>query len=165
MRVTAPLRTTTQPANQAWPRLSVRITAPLQTTCKSGVAKVVSEDYSSPSNHHTTCKTGMAKAVSEDYRSPSNKHNLRICYREECQLPPFQSGPSRAMDVGYLPPNPTPRKLLFLDSGGGFLLACEDFGRMLDSLLLACALSICFLVEIRSSTLIPLFRPGSVHSG
>ena len=100
--------------------------------------------------NHTTCKSGMAKAVSEDYSSPSNKHNLRICYREECQLPPFQSGPSRAMDVGYLPPNPTPRKLLFLDSGGGFLLACEDFGRMLDSLLLACALSICFLVEIRS---------------
>ena len=47
--------------------------------------------------------------------------------------------------------------------GGGFSLACEDFRRMFDNSFPACAF---FLkVEISSCKLIPLFRPGSVHSG
>ena len=44
---------------------------------------------------------------------------------------------------------------------GGFFLACEDFGRMFDSSFPTCAF---FKVEISLCTLIPLFRPGSVHS-
>ena len=48
--------------------------------------------------------------------------------------------------------------------GGGFFLACEDFGRMFDHSFPACALFF-FEVEISSRTLIPLFMPGSVHSG
>ena len=47
--------------------------------------------------------------------------------------------------------------------GGGFFLACEDFGRMFDNSFPACAFF--FKVEINSRTLIPLFRPGLVHSG
>ena len=61
----------------------------------------------------------------------------------------------------------------------GFFLVCEDFGRIFDNLFLACAffvlfvllsllfcLFVCsFLVGISSRTLIPLFRPGSVHNG
>ena len=57
---------------------------------------------------------------------------------------------------------------------GAFFLACEDLGRMFDNSFSACAFSfilfyfICLfilLMEISSCTLIPLFRPGSVHSG
>ena len=50
---------------------------------------------------------------------------------------------------------------------GGFFLACEDFGRMLDHSFPACAFFICFFpeVEISSRTLIPNFMPGSVHGG
>ena len=43
--------------------------------------------------------------------------------------------------------------------GGGSFLPCEDFGRMFDHSFPA------FYVEISLHTLIPLFRPGSVHSG
>ena len=52
--------------------------------------------------------------------------------------------------------------------GGGFSFACEDFGRMLDKSFSACAFFFSFFlfeVEISSRTLIPFFRPGSVHSG
>ena len=49
--------------------------------------------------------------------------------------------------------------------GGGFFLACVDFGRMLDPSFPACAAFFFFKVKISSRTLIPLFRPGSVHSG
>ena len=49
------------------------------------------------------------------------------------------------------------------EDGGGLFLACKDFGRMFDNSFLACALF--FKVEINLRTLIPLFRPGSVHSG
>ena len=54
---------------------------------------------------------------------------------------------------------------------------CEDFGRMFVNSFPTCAVffSFCFVlffvvvvvfvVEITSRTLIPLFRPGSVHSG
>ena len=49
--------------------------------------------------------------------------------------------------------------------GGGFFLAFEDFGRMFDNLLPACAFKKIFLVEISSRTLITLFVPGSVHNG
>ena len=49
-------------------------------------------------------------------------------------------------------------------SGGSFLLACEDFGRMLDNSFPACAFFF-FKVEISSHALFPLFKPGSVHSG
>ena len=51
---------------------------------------------------------------------------------------------------------------------GGFFLVCENFGRMFDHSFAACAvvyLFIYFEVEISSGTLIPLFVPGSVHSG
>ena len=49
----------------------------------------------------------------------------------------------------------------------GFFLACEDFGRMFDNSSPACAFFFLFSfkVEISSRTLIPLFRPESVHSG
>ena len=60
---------------------------------------------------------------------------------------------------------------------GGFLLACEDFGRMFDHLFPACAFflsfrfffssffsSSLFEVEISSRTPVPLFMPESVHS-
>ena len=42
-----------------------------------------------------------------------------------------------------------------------FFLACKDFGRMFDHLLPICT----FFFFFRLLTLIPLFRPGSVHSG
>ena len=48
--------------------------------------------------------------------------------------------------------------------GGGFFLACKDLGRMFDNSFPACAFFF-FKVEISSHTLIPLLRPGSVHSG
>ena len=50
---------------------------------------------------------------------------------------------------------------------GGFLLAWEDLGRMFNNSFPASAffLSFFFEVEISSRTLIPLFKPGSVHSG
>ena len=48
--------------------------------------------------------------------------------------------------------------------GGGFSLACEDFGRMFDHSFLACFLFFFFKEEISSRTLIPVFMPGSVHS-
>ena len=44
-------------------------------------------------------------------------------------------------------------------------LTCEDFERMFDNSLPACAFLYFFLVEISLRTLFPLFRPGSVHSG
>ena len=46
---------------------------------------------------------------------------------------------------------------------GGFFLACKDFGRMFDYSFPTCTFF--FKVEISLRTLIPLFRPGSVHSG
>ena len=48
--------------------------------------------------------------------------------------------------------------------GGGVFLTFKDLGRMFDNLFHACAFFF-FLVEISSHTLIPLLRPGSVHSG
>ena len=49
----------------------------------------------------------------------------------------------------------------------GFFLACEDLVRMFDHLFYANALFYLFIVEVETSspTLIPLFRPESVHSG
>ena len=44
-----------------------------------------------------------------------------------------------------------------------FFLACEDFWRMFDHLFPAGAFIL--KVEISSDKLIPLFRPGSIHSG
>ena len=46
--------------------------------------------------------------------------------------------------------------------GGGFFLAYEDLGRMFP---LNPRLRIFFKLEINSRTLIPLFMPGTVHSG
>ena len=48
---------------------------------------------------------------------------------------------------------------------GGFFFACKDFGRMYDKSFPACAFFFFFKVEISSRKLIPLFGPGSVHSG
>ena len=48
-------------------------------------------------------------------------------------------------------------------SNGGFFLAFEDFGRMLDNSFPTSAFFF-FEVDISSRTLIPLFRPGSVYS-
>ena len=49
--------------------------------------------------------------------------------------------------------------------GGGFFLARENFGRMFNDPFPACAFFFFFEVQIRLRTLIPLFRPGSAHSG
>ena len=50
--------------------------------------------------------------------------------------------------------------------GGGFFLALEDFGRVFDYSFPACAFSFFrSFLEISTRTLIPLLRPGSVHSG
>ena len=51
-----------------------------------------------------------------------------------------------------------------LTGGGGFFLACKDFGRMFSLSFPACTFFFFFL-EISLRSLIPLFRPGSVHSG
>ena len=48
--------------------------------------------------------------------------------------------------------------------GGVFYLACKDLGRMFDYSFPACAFFF-FKVEISLRTLIPLFRPESVHNG
>ena len=49
--------------------------------------------------------------------------------------------------------------------GRGFFLKGEVLGRMFDNSFSASTFC-CFLkVEIRSHTLVPLFSPGSVHSG
>ena len=54
----------------------------------------------------------------------------------------------------------------FGSDGGGCFHACEHFGRMIENLFPACAFFFFFFsVESSSGTLIPLFRPGSVHSG
>ena len=51
-------------------------------------------------------------------------------------------------------------------AAGGFFLACEDFRRVFDHSPPALFLIFFYIkVEISSHTLIPLFRPGSVHSG
>ena len=52
-------------------------------------------------------------------------------------------------------------------SSGVFFLACNDFGRMLDSSFPTWAFFWYFFskVEISLPTLISLLRPGSVHSG
>ena len=47
--------------------------------------------------------------------------------------------------------------------GGGFFLAYENWGRMFDHSFPACTFF--FKVEISPCTLMPLSRPGSVHSG
>ena len=70
------------------------------------------------------------------------------------------------------------RKAVALGGGGGFSLAFEDFGRMFDHSFSACAFFFLsfflsfflfffnfFWVDISSRALIPLFRPGSAHSG
>ena len=52
--------------------------------------------------------------------------------------------------------------------GAGFFLACKDFGRMFDHSFPAYAILFSFFfseVEISICTPIPLFMPGSVHSG
>ena len=48
-------------------------------------------------------------------------------------------------------------------AGGGFVLTCEDLGRMFNHSFLACAF-FSFEAEISLCTRIPLFMPGSVHS-
>ena len=52
-----------------------------------------------------------------------------------------------------------------LTGGGGFFLACQDFGRRLGHSIPASTFFFFFEVEISSRALIPLLRPGSVHSG
>ena len=48
--------------------------------------------------------------------------------------------------------------------GGGFFLTCEDLGGRFDDSFSVSAFFF-FQVDISSCTLIPQFRPGSVHSG
>ena len=50
------------------------------------------------------------------------------------------------------------------DDDDSIVLTCEDLGRMFDNSLSICSF-VLFQVKIRSHTLIPLFRPGSVQSG
>ena len=52
----------------------------------------------------------------------------------------------------------------FVCGGGCFFHACVDLWRMFNSSFPACFFFF-FKVEISLCTLIPLFRPGSVHSG
>ena len=52
--------------------------------------------------------------------------------------------------------------LMHVIGDGGFFLTCEDFLRRLDHSFPACELK---KKKISLCTLIPLFRPGSVHSG
>ena len=54
-----------------------------------------------------------------------------------------------------------------LGGGGGLFLACEDLGRLFDHSFPVWALKKKKekKKEISSRTLIPLFMPGSVHSG
>ena len=52
-----------------------------------------------------------------------------------------------------------------ITSVGGFFLTFKDFGRMFNHLFPACAFFFFFKAEISSRSLIPLFMPGSVHSG
>ena len=47
--------------------------------------------------------------------------------------------------------------------GGGFFLACEDYGRMFINSFPT--YTFFFKVEISLHALIPLFTPGLVHSG
>ena len=49
--------------------------------------------------------------------------------------------------------------------GGGFFLECEDVGRLFDNSFPTWACLLLLLGGVRSRTLIPLFRPRSVHSG
>ena len=54
------------------------------------------------------------------------------------------------------------------DGGGGFFLACEDFFGECLTIHSPPALFFSFFFfkeKISSRTLIPLFKPGSVHSG
>ena len=48
---------------------------------------------------------------------------------------------------------------------GGFFLACEDFLENVRSFMLHFAFFFFFKVESSTRTLIPVFRPGSVHGG
>ena len=50
---------------------------------------------------------------------------------------------------------------------GGSFLACEDLGERLDESFLTCTFFLLFFfwVEISLHAPVPLFRPGSVHSG
>ena len=50
-----------------------------------------------------------------------------------------------------------------LGGGGGFSLTCKDFGENIRQCIPR--LRFFFKVEISSSKLIPLLKPGSVHSG
>ena len=54
---------------------------------------------------------------------------------------------------------------LLLAFGDGFFLACEDFGRLFEIQSPPAFFFFFFEVEISLRTLIPLFMPGSVHSG
>ena len=59
-------------------------------------------------------------------------------------------------------------QFVFLIFCGGFFLACQDFGRMLNHPFPACpefVFLFYIVVEISSCTPIPLFMPGSVNSG
>ena len=54
--------------------------------------------------------------------------------------------------------------------GGGFFLACEDFGENVRPFIprqrfFVVVVVVCLEVKTSSRTLIPLFMPGSVHSG
>ena len=49
-------------------------------------------------------------------------------------------------------------------TGGDFFLTSKDIGRMFDNSFPACAFFF-FLNEDLLMQIIPLFRPGSVHSG
>ena len=56
--------------------------------------------------------------------------------------------------------------IIFHWNGGGFFLTCTDFRRMFNNSFSAYTFFVCFFkVEISWRKLIPLFRPGSVHSG
>ena len=73
---------------------------------------------------------------------------------------------SPQQSILYLPDGVTvhcPLKtILSLFGGSGFFLTCEDLRKMFNYSFL---LAFFFKVEISWCTLIPLFMPGSVHSG
>ena len=47
--------------------------------------------------------------------------------------------------------------VVLIAGGGGFFLACEDFGRMFDHSFSVCTFFFFFEVEVSSRTQIPLF--------
>ena len=108
------------------------------------------------------------KAITKITTAVLSLSNIRQHIQRSQQIQQLQEvGSVKHLHVYRLKVDNDFREYLVYGGGGGFFLACEDFGRMFDNSFPACAVFLFFFyeVEISSRTLIPLFRPGSVHSG